>query len=286
MHLGNARTALLAWLQAREAGGTLVLRIEDLDTGRVRPGAEAAILEDLRWLGLDWDEGPDVGGPFGPYRQSERLDLYAAAAARLNLYPCTCSRREVLEAASAPHGRSDRYPGTCAGGVTRPGRPAALRLRVPDGTHCADDLRHGRVCSDVHDAVGDFVLRRNDGVWAYQLAVVVDDRAMGITDALRGEDLLESAPRQALLHRLLGGERPRFCHVPLLLDWRGQRLAKRAGAPAVGALRAGGADPRGIVAGLARSLGWDVPDRCPPEGLIGRFGEWLRATSPASARGT
>jgi glutamyl-tRNA synthetase len=279
MHLGNARTALLAWLQAREAGGALILRIEDLDVTRIRPGAEETILQDLAWLGLDWDEGPDVGGLAGPYRQSERLGHYEAAVSRLPTYPCTCTRKEILAtiqaSASAPHGDEPRYAGTCRTGPTHPARPAALRVRVPEGLVCFSDGLHGRVCRDVQATVGDFAVRRNDGVFAYQLACVVDDFLMGVTDVLRGEDLLESTPRQVMLYDLFKARAPRFCHVPLMTDYRGERLAKRGGAPSIRALRDSGADPRVIVRDLAVSLGWDVPKPCPPRDLIGQFGLWL-----------
>jgi glutamyl-tRNA synthetase len=278
MHLGNARTALLAWLQAREAGGALILRIEDLDVTRIRPGAEETILRDLAWLGLDWDEGPDVGGGAGPYRQSERLGHYEAAISRLPTYPCTCTRKEIIQtiqaSASAPHGDEPRYAGTCRDGPTHPQRPAALRLRVPDGTVCFSDGLHGRVCRDVQATVGDFVVRRNDGVFAYQLACVVDDLLMLVTDVLRGQDLLESTPRQVMLYDMLGARAPRFCHVPLMTDYHGQRLAKRGGAPSIRALREGGADPGLIVRDLALSLGWAISNRCTPNDLIGHFGVW------------
>ena len=184
LHLGHARTALLAWLQVREQSGQFVLRLEDLDTGRVRSGAADAILRDLEWLGLDWDEGWDTGGPHAPYTQSARQNLYAAAAARLLTYPCTCSRLEVLQAASAPHGAEARYPGTCRGGVTHPERKAALRWRVPDLTVRVTDGIAGEIVENVASTVGDFVIRRSDGAWAYQLACVVDDDEMGITDVL------------------------------------------------------------------------------------------------------
>jgi glutamyl-tRNA synthetase len=283
MHLGNARTALLAWLQAREAGGRLILRIEDLDVSRVRAGAEELILRDLAWLGFDWDEGPDVGGSFGPYRQSERLEHYAHALERLPTYSCTCTRKDILQtiqaSASAPHGAEARYSGTCRNGPTHPGRPAALRLRVPEGEFCFDDALHGRVCRDVQYSVGDFVVRRNDGVFAYQLACVVDDLEMHITDVLRGEDLLESTPRQVLLYTMFDASPPRFCHVPLMTDYRGERLAKRAGdtnrAPSIRAWRAGGADPKAVVSDLAASLGFEVSKPCQPHDLIGMFGAWL-----------
>jgi glutamyl-tRNA synthetase len=289
MHLGNARTALLAWLQAREAGGALILRIEDLDVTRIRPGAEDTILRDLAWLGLDWDEGPDVGGAAGPYRQSERLDHYEAAVSRLPTYPCTCTRKEILAtiqaSASAPHGDEPRYAGACRSAPKHPARPAATRVRVPDGLVCfLDDLR-GEVCQDVQATIGDFVVRRNDGVFAYQLSCVVDDALMGVTHVLRGQDLLETTPRQLVLYGFLEAEPPRFCHVPLMTDYNGERLAKRGGAPSIRALRDGGANPHMVVRDLALSLGWNVPAACTPKDLIGRFGVWLKAVARAESSG-
>jgi glutamyl-tRNA synthetase len=277
MHLGNARTALLAWLQVRAAGGAYILRLEDLDTGRVRPGAADLLLRDLAWLGLDWDEGWDIGGAHGPYRQSERLEHYAAAAARLDTYPCTCSRLEVLEAASAPHGEGaePRYPGTCRAGPTHPERRAALRWRVPTGETCITDELEGLRCEDVARTVGDVVLRRNDGAWAYHLACVVDDALMGVSDVLRGADLLPSAPRQALLAATLRYPRVRYWHVPLMVDYHGQRLAKRHGAPSVRALRDGGAQPGAVLRDLAQSLGWAVTAPCTPSDLLEHWTAWL-----------
>ncbi len=283
MHLGNARTALLAWLQAREAGGALILRIEDLDVTRIRPGAEETILQDLVWLGLDWDEGPDVGGQAGPYRQSERLKHYETAISRLPTYPCTCTRKEILAtiqtSASAPHGDEPRYAGTCRSTPTHPARAAASRVRVPDGLVCFWDGLQGEVCQDVQATVGDFVVRRNDGVFAYQLSCVVDDLLMGVTHVLRGQDLLESTPRQVALYELLEARVPNFCHVPLMTDYHGERLAKRKGAPSIKALRDGGANPQVIVRDLALSLGWDAPAACTSKDLIGHFEVWRNAAS-------
>jgi len=193
LHLGLARTALLGWLRARAEGGRFVLRIEDLDTPRVVPGASAALLADLRWLGLDWDEGPDVGGPHAPYVQSQRLADYAAAIASLreagHVYRCTCSRKEVNQA-SAPHGPSEfgaPYPGTCRAGESKPGAAAALRFRVPEPLPGFVDGLSGRTLEPL--AQGDFVVQRADGLYSYQLAVVVDDLAMNISEVLRGDDL-------------------------------------------------------------------------------------------------
>jgi glutamyl-tRNA synthetase len=286
LHLGTARTALVGWLEARAAGGAFVLRIEDLDGPRTVPGAEARILADLRWLGLDWDEGPDVGGPHGPYRQSERLERYEAAVARLLTaglaYPCYCSRAEVARASLAPHGPGDdgpRYPGTCrdldaAARAARAARKTpALRLRVPPGEIAFTDAIAGPRRESVTDTVGDFVLRRADGVHAYQLAVVVDDAAMHVTHVTRGDDLLGSTARQLLLYRLLDLPPPaHFAHVPLVLGPDGARLAKRHGAISLAQLRAAGATAEEITGRLAASLGL-VPPHTPvrPADLVQHF---------------
>lgn len=264
MHLGNAWTALLAWLQVRRRGGVMVLRIEDLDPDRSRPIFTAKLLDDMRWLGLDWDEGPDVGGPYGPYRQGERRDRYEAAVAKLTaaglVYPCYCSRAELHSAASAPHAGEHEfvYPGTCrhlsddrAEALRQAGRRSALRLRVPDISISFIDGVHGTVTQKLAVACGDFIIRRSDGVHAYQLAVVVDDGAMGITHVLRGDDLLASTPRQLLLYRLLGLTAPAFTHVPLLYGMDGHRLSKRQKDLSLAALRARGVSPRAIVGYLA-----------------------------------
>jgi glutamyl-tRNA synthetase len=260
LHLGNARTALLAWLSARAAGGRFVLRVEDLDPQRSKPEHEHRQLTDLRWLGLDWDEGPDVGGAHGPYRQSERVDVYAAALARLDTYACTCTRKELRETASAPHGLEPVYPGTCRGRTPHPKRPASLRWRVPPGEVCFDDRILGRQCQDVATQVGDFVLRRGDGAWAYQLAVVVDDAAMHVTEVVRGADLLDSTARQILLAQTLGLPVPSYAHAPLVVGPDGEKLSKRHGAPDLSQLRERGVDPRLVVAELARSAGLIGPE--------------------------
>jgi glutamyl-tRNA synthetase len=285
LHLGNARTALVSWLAARAARGAYAMRVEDLDGPRVRPGLEARILDELRWLGLDWDEGPDVGGPAGPYRQSERLETYRAALDRLrasgHLYPCFCSRAEIAAASQAPHGPSDegpRYPGTCAGlspaEVARraSSRRPAWRFRVPAGPVRFDDGVHGAQELDVAAQVGDFVVARADGIPAYQLAVVVDDAAMAVTDVVRGDDLLPSTGRQLLLYGALGLPAPRFAHVPLVTGEDGQRLAKRHGALSLGELRDHGADPRAVTGLLAELSGLAPPDvRLAPADLVASF---------------
>jgi glutamyl-tRNA synthetase len=273
LHLGNARTALLAWLSVRNAGGQFVLRVEDLDPQRSKPEHERQQLQDLRWLGLDWDEGPDVGGPHGPYRQSERSELYEAALARLHSYPCTCTRRELRETASAPHGAEPVYPGTCAIKPSHPGRPASLRWRVPSDEVCFTDRVLGERCQHVREEVGDFVLRRSDGAWAYQLAVVVDDAAMQVTEVLRGADLWESTPRQILLQRTLGYPTPAHAHVPLVVGPDGEKLNKRHGAPDLSALREANVDPRLVIAALARSANLidTAIDRVSPSELVPIF---------------
>jgi glutamyl-tRNA synthetase len=270
LHLGNARTALLAWLHVRAAGGRLVLRVEDLDAGRVRPGLMERQLAELRWLGLDWDEGPDVGGAHAPYVQSERMERYEAALAVLAerglLFACTCSRRDIARAASAPHAGDEgpRYPGTCRDRLVDPGLAsyltlglgdAALRVRVEPGAVGFDDEVAGPQQFDPGAEGGDFVVRRRDGAPAYQLAVVVDDAAMRITHVLRGADLLPSTARQLLLFRALGLAEPAFLHVPLLLGPDGERLAKRHGAVSLGELREGGADPAAVLGWLAAGSG-------------------------------
>ncbi len=255
LHLGNARTALVAWLWARALGGRFVMRVEDLDPGRSRAHFERDQLADLRWLGLDWDEGPHVGGEHGPYRQSERSEHYQAALAQLRTFECTCTRRELREATVAPHGREPVYPGTCRDGVSHPQRPRAIRWRTPAGSLTVEDAVYGPQTEDVAVEVGEFVLRRSDGAFAYQLAVVVDDAAMGVTHVLRGADLLGSTVRQVLLQRTLGLPTPQYAHVPLVLGPDGRKLNKRHGAPDLTRLREQRTDPQRVIAVLARSLG-------------------------------
>lgn len=264
MHLGNASTALLAWRSARARGGAFVLRMEDLDRPRVMPGSAEGILGDLRWLGLDWDEGPDVGGAFGPYAQSERGPRYETAFATLReaglIYPCFCSRKDIQSAASAPQAPGDeaRYPGTCrtldASEAERriaSGRPHAWRFRVdPASLPTFTDRVHGFFEAEA-ESIGDFVVRRADGVPAYQLAVVVDDVAMGITEVVRGDDLLASTARQLLLYRALHATPPEFAHVPLLLGDDGVRLSKRHRGVTLAEMREAGHTPESIVGRLA-----------------------------------
>jgi len=228
MHLGNVFAALLAWLYARSAGGELLLRIEDLDPDRCRPEYAAQLRDDLRWLGLDWDR---EGQP-----QSRRTDVYEAAFLRLEalelVYPCYCSRSE-LHAASAPHASDGTpvYPGTCrnlsAAERAEKTRRPAWRIRVPDRVYGFQDGLQGTYKENLAQACGDFIIRRSDGVYAYQLAVVVDDAAMGVTQVVRGRDLLGSTPRQRYLQECLGLPSPDYVHVPLLLSPDGRRLSKR-----------------------------------------------------------
>ena len=240
IHLGNILCCLLAWLSARQKGGRVILRIEDLDTARCPLRYGEQMCRDIQWLGLDWDEGPVIGGPSGPYEQSRRTALYQAALERLEaqglVYPCFCTRAE-LHAASAPHREDGQvvYPGTCRGltaeqateRARRTGRAPALRLWVPEEEITFIDGHMGEYGEWLPEDCGDFLLRRSDGMFAYQLAVVVDDAAMGVTEVVRGADLLASTPRQLLLYRLLRLEAPAFYHFPLLLGSDGQRLSKR-----------------------------------------------------------
>ena len=272
LHLGNLRTALLAWLFARSAGARFLMRVEDLDRQRVRPGCEEEQLADLAAIGLDWD-GPVV-------RQSERLEVYEAALARLDadgrLYPCYCTRAEIRQAASAPHGppAEGLYPGTCRrlGAAQREreaaGRRPALRLDAGGERIAFTD----RLLGASEGAVDDFVVRRNDGAPAYNLAVVVDDAAQGIGEVVRGADLLDSTPRQLLLARLLGLDPPRHAHVPLVLGPDGARLAKRHGSVTLADRRALGETPADVAAWMAASVGLAEPDeRVAAAELVERF---------------
>ena len=285
LHLGNARTALLAWLQVRSQGGAFVLRMEDLDHQRSSPQAATALLEDLRWLGLDWDEGPDVGGPYTPYVQSQRQALYEEALAQLReqnrLYRCYCTRAELAWAANAPHPDEEGppYRGTCrsltAADSARheaAGRRGSWRYHVDPGPVCYKDDLAGPVCQDVAEAVGDFVVQRSDGVVAYQLAVVADDALMHITHVLRGADLISSTPRQIMLYRALGFLPPRFAHVPLLYGADGARLSKRHGSVSVASLRGSGIAAE-VVTGYLSWLSGLVPKgtAARPSDLVSRF---------------
>lgn len=284
MHLGNVFSALMAWLSVRSAGGTLVLRIEDLDPRAQRREVADLLMRDLEWLGLTWDEGP--------YFQSERTRLYEEAVASLArrglTYPCFCTRAE-LHAASAPHASDGTYlyQGTCrdlsAQEVARRAavRQPATRLRVPAaddpaGTISWSDLAFGPQTEVLAQECGDFLVRRSDGIFAYQLAVVVDDCLMGVNQVVRGRDLLGSSARQAYLARLLGHEAPTFGHVPLLVAPDGRRLSKRDHDLDLGVIRQNGIAPQKIVGSLAAAAGLADPGcEASPEELVGSF-SWQR----------
>ena len=275
LHLGHARTFWTAFERAQAAGGTLVMRMEDLDPDRSRPHYAEAALEDLRWLGIDWQEGPEVGGPYAPYAQSRRREFYLAAWRTLlrggHIYPCRCSRKDLEAALSAPHETGDQeppgealddepiYPGTC-----RPAMPLPdfegdeiqdpgncnWRFRVPDGE--AIEFADGNLGPQRFIAgrdFGDFAVWRRDGVPSYQLACVADDAAMKITEVVRGEDLLKSTARQILLNRALGFGNPVWFHCRLVVDANGRRLAKRHDALSLRSLRQRGVTPEQILIG-------------------------------------
>ena len=273
LHMGNLRTALLAWLFTRSFGasaGQFVLRVEDLDRPRVRPGATQRMLDDLRWLGLDWDEGPDCGGPYAPYTQSERLDLYEHYFQHLQeqglLYPCYCSRAEVAQAtlhSDEENPDGPRYAGTCRELSEKQrqqkaasGRQPAFRFRVADERIVSfADMLLGPQRQQVQHTVGDFIVRRSDGIFSYQFAVVVDDATMQINQVVRGADLLSSTARQILLYEALGFPLPSFAHTPLMLDEQGKRLAKRTQSAGLTPLRNGGQSAAQVVGQLAASCG-------------------------------
>ncbi len=262
LHLGNARTALVAWWHSRKFGGQFILRVEDLDSARSRQALIATNMQELRWLGLDWDEGPDMGGPHAPYLQSERHGFYQQALGLLmqqgRIFQCYLSRKDLRELSSAPHGALPPY-GECERQLNdrlgpakqREGKLPALRYRVdvPEVSFVDELQGQQSYC------IGDFVVRRADNEWAYQLAVVVDDIAMGISNVVRGADLLESSAAQILLYEALEAAAPRFWHVPLLLDMSGERMAKRNGALTLSTLQHQGIRPQRVVGFLAYSLG-------------------------------
>lgn len=256
LHLGHARTFWIAQNRAQLQGGTLVLRNEDLDQARCKPQFVQAMSEDLRWFGFEWQEGPDCGGPFWPYDQSRRMPHYRSALDQLRasglVYPCTCSRQDVLRALGAPHPGEDEpvYPGTCRERRLEeepPGPGVNWRFRVPPGRLVAfEDGFAGQQSFVAGVDFGDFVVWRHDDIPAYQLAVVVDDAAMQITEVVRGMDLLRSTGRQLLLYAALGLPAPAFFHCPLMLDERGERLAKRHDALSLRTLRDRGVRPEDI----------------------------------------
>lgn len=257
-HVGNARTYLIAWLSIRSRGGRVILRLEDIDSPRVKPGAAQLVYEDLDWLGLDWNEGPIV--------QTERISLYESALRQLQakelVYPCTCSRSDIELAASAPHAdEGPAYPGTCAhrranSVADLANRPYAWRFRAGGGTVQYVDGLRGPVELDWHNIGGDFVVWKSAGTPAYQLAVVVDDAALGVTEVIRGDDLVPSTPRQLMLYEALNLQVPQFIHVPLVVGPDGRRLAKRHGDTRLATLRAAGVKVEAILGLLAWSCGW------------------------------
>jgi glutamyl/glutaminyl-tRNA synthetase len=284
LHVGHARTFWTAWLRAREAGGGLVMRMEDLDQERSKPLYAEAALDDMRWMGIRWIEGPDMGGPYGPYVQSKRRSIYLAAWRRLLrrgfLFPCRCSRKDLESALGAPHERSTNaqgsqsqgtleplddepvYPGTCRQNLWRapqlPG-PTSSDIEMPEGINWRFRVRDGEVVEfdDLNlgpqrfvagQDFGDFVVWRKDGGPSYQLACVADDATMRITEVVRGADLLKSTARQILLYRALGFEVPAWFHCKLVVDHNGRRLAKRHDALSLHAMRQRGLTPMNILA--------------------------------------
>ena len=290
LHLGHARSFLFAWWSIRSRGGRIVLRIEDLDAERCKPGLADACLRDLEWLGLDWDGEVT-------WQSAHAVELSAAAHelhARGLAYPCTCTRKEIERARSAPHPGEDgpAYPGTCRGRYSsleeaeaHGGRRGALRFQVPAGPVAIEDVLHGRYEQDVSRAVGDFPITGRDGQVAYQLAVVLDDARQGVTEVLRGDDLLSSTPRQALLQDALALPRPVWIHVPLVTDAAGRRLAKRSDDLALSLLRESGASPESLVAWAARSAGVPVAGPCRASDLIGLFDLERLPRAPVSLGG-
>ena len=308
LHLGNARTFLVNWLLARRSGWRVILRIEDIDGPRIKSDATDGIIQDLRWLGLDWDEGPIY--------QSSRRSFYDNGVNVLNsggsTYACVCSRKEVEAAASAPHADDGAvvYPGTCRGRYASveaarhiAGRDPAIRFAVPAQSVTFTDRFAGRRTFDVARELGDFVVAKADETPAYQLAVVVDDAAMGVTDVVRGDDLLDSTPRQMLLYEALGltDALPTYYHLPLVVGPDGRRLAKRHGDTRLATYRALGVEPGRVVALLARWSGMvDVKDDVRAADLVERFSldtlpkspvtltpdddAWLKAATPLAAR--
>ena len=251
LHLGHARTFWIARERANANGGAIILRNDDLDRARCKPEFVRAMLEDLRWFGFEWHEGPDLGGPFAPYNQSERINTHRAALETLRaggfIYPCNCSRRDIQSAPRAPHATDDEepiYPGTCRNKSNADAAKYSWRFHVPDGetvTFADNNLGQQTFIAGKH--FGDFVIWRNDDVPAYQLACVVDDVTIQVTEVIRGADLLLSTARQLLLYRALGLKAPEFFHCPLMLDENGQRLAKRSESLSLRTLRQNGAKP-------------------------------------------
>lgn len=282
LHLGNAWAFWLAWLEVRQAGGRLVLRLEDLDPARSRAEFVAQIRRDLAWLGLDWDEEAPPQSGRGPAYEA----ALAALAARGLTYPCFCTRRELRSLAGAPQAGDAgvAYAGTCRllsperrAALAAAGRAQALRLVCPpERTWPFQDRVAGPQEMTLAECGGDFALRRSDGVFAYQLAVVVDDLEQGVTSVVRGRDLLVSTPRQLHLLELLGGRAPAYAHVPLILDHRGERLAKRHAGLSLAALREAGAGPEDVFGFLARLAGLSDRPGPRPAGELAAGFAWDR----------
>lgn len=307
--MGCARTALVAWLSVRSRGGSFVWRLEDLDPPRAVEGTHEAALEDLAWLGLDWDEGPDVGGDFGPYEQSKRGAIYEAALEHLHekglLFPCKRSRKDLRELATAPHGGPygreggeehdpsegppayperwrpkdlpsgwfERFVGTSEDSSADP-PDAAVRFMVHDQPVRFRDLVLGEQTQRVDLEVGDFVLKRRDGLFAYQLAVVVDDLEMGVDEVVRGAELLDSTGRQLQLVEALGADPPTYAHLPLVLNADGEKISKRDEGLTLRSLREAGARPEALVGYLAWSIGLlEESEPCRPRDLVDVF-DW------------
>lgn len=291
LHLGNARTFLIAWLLARRNQGKIVFRMEDLDASRARADAALTALADLRSLGLDWDEGPDVGGPEAPYTQSERTAVYQAALQVLiekNLvYPCTCTRSDIARAASAPHAEDmpAQYPGLCAHHHSskgleyeQSGLGFAWRFRTEGQSVQWFDHVRGPQTHQLDKIGGDFIVARSGMIFSYQLAVVVDDAAMGVTQVVRGHDLVESTPRQILIQSALNLPRPEYWHVGLVVGPDGKRLAKRDDSVKLSVLRGQGRD---ITQALLESLGWgEIHASDSHEKLVKAIADW--SLDPAS----
>jgi glutamyl-tRNA synthetase len=290
LHLGHARTFLLAYWHARSRGGAIVLRIEDLDAPRVVPGAADAMVRDLEWLGVEWD-GPVV---LQSSRLAASVEACDALLARGLAYACVCSRGDLRTAQSAPQAgvAEPAYPGTCRGRFASvaeaervTGKPAGVRFRVPPGKVELIDSFVGPFCADVAAEVGDFLIARKGGLPAYQLAVAVDDRTQGVTEVVRGDDLLSSTARQYLLRHALDLPEPAYWHVPLVVDGAGRRLAKRADDLSLAELRERGADPREVVSWAARASGIFDAGRETAAELVSRFAMERVPRTPVSSQG-
>lgn len=297
LHVGNARTALFNWLFARKAGGAMVLRIEDTDIERSEKRYEDALLRDLEWLGIDWDEGPDIGGDFGPYRQSERIELYRGLVERLldsgDAYRCYCTREE-LDAKKRNHrdrGIMPHYDGRCrtladeeVSRYEREGRKSVIRFRLPERERVAvRDLVHKEVVFDLKSLGGDFVMVRSDGIPAYNFVVVADDHLMKISHVIRGEDHLSNTPKQLLLYEALGWTPPSYAHISMVLGPDRSKLSKRHGITSVESFREEGYLPQALVNHIAL-LGWypeDGEELMNREELVGKFSLERVSASPS-----